>query len=122
MAAKKLIRKSRRVGAYSSDASLRNIDERTAEGKLMRAVRDDLVRHMGGAPSYPEQLLIQAIAMKAVRLSHFAQKLLAGDAERTDERFLAFSNSLRLDLALLGMKAPRAELPSLAQYLDGKSK
>lgn len=121
MAAKKRIRKSRRVGAYSTDASLRNIDERTAEGKLMRAVRDELVHHMGGVPSYPEQLLIQAISLKAVRLSHFARLLLAGNAEGSDERFLAFSNSLRLDLAQLGMKAPRAELPSLSQYIDSKS-
>ncbi len=122
MPEQKRIRKHRkRIGVYSSDTTLKNIDERTVEGKLISTITQELYTHVGGNPTVAEQLLIQIISLKAMRVSLYAKLLIEGSAQDTEDRFLTLSNSLRNDLNLLGIKATKQEAPALHQYIEGKA-
>src|SRR5206468_3728370 len=97
-------RRPRRTGPFAR--SLTDLDRRTRAAKIMREIVDELTAHCGGNPSAAEALLIRQAAMKATRLHLLSERFLAGTdlAEGSDHHALSWSNSLRLDLAQLGME------------------
>ena len=107
------------AGPFSADHVLSTLDRRTRAGRVMRTVEADLVAHIGGDPSAAERLLIQAVAVKATRLSLMAEQLLAGEgsAEGSDGNALAWFNSMRLDLQALGLQRRPRDVSSLAAYI-----
>ena len=113
-----------RLGLHSRPHQLARVDKRTAEGRFVSTVRAELVRHVGGSPTVPQRLLIDAITYKALRLAMITEAARSGTSaspDKLDELFLKYSGSLREDLRLLGLQAPAAEAPTLAAYLEGKA-
>ena len=112
-----------RVGLHSTPERLARADGRTGEGRLLKMVRQELVAHVGGSPSTPQAMLIEVIALKAMRLGMVSEAYKAGAGElgKVDETFLKLSGSLREDLRLLGMERPAQEAPSLVRYLEGRT-
>lgn len=85
----------------------------------MRQIRDDLTRHVGGAPSSVQRQLIERAAMLTLHVALFDAKALkaGGLSERDGRQYLAYSNSLARALAQLGMSPTSPRPPTLAEHL-----
>jgi hypothetical protein len=108
------------LGAYSKEIVLARPDGRTKEARLLRQVREALIRHLGGTVTPPQRAMIERCAMLQLRCAALDRKILDGSFTEYDAKtYLAFSNSLTRALkALLGAQ-PAAEL-NLSEYLSGK--
>jgi hypothetical protein len=86
------------------------IDARTREGRFLRHTEAELVKHVGGAPSFIQKVLITRASRAMLRLQLLDEKLSNGGLSDHDGRIYgALGNSLRLTLRELGMKAAAAE-------------
>jgi hypothetical protein len=95
------------------------LDRRTSEGKFVLAIREQLTRHLGGQLTAPQQLIISAASIKALRLEMMLKTILSEEAIASgnqDGQYLAWSNSLRRDLEAIGITRP-PQLPRLGDYL-----
>ena len=108
-----------KVGPRSRADSILAVDGRSDIGRLLRAVRCELADHLGGEPTLPQRLLIELIAVKVVRLK---LQLERGFSEGDSERLLSWQNSLRRDLESLGLERRSERVPTLQEYLTGKTK
>jgi hypothetical protein len=108
----------RKPGPFSTDQALTSLDRRTKAGRIMKTVVGELMDHLGDATP-PQRLIVQAAALKAVRLSLLTENLLAGDppGEGSDHHALAWLNSMRLDLQALGLERKVRPSLNLAEYL-----
>ncbi len=108
-----------RLGPHSRRLTLGALDLRTSEGQFAKAVRDALALHLGTDLSAPQQLLVSAAAIKALRLELMVQRILAPDAldAQQDGKFLAWANSLRRDLEAIGIARKPPRVPTLAEHL-----
>lgn len=99
--------KSLTHGAFSN---LETMDKRCRPARYLRKVKSELTAALGGDPSFQEQLIIQRAAFKATRLMLLELAALAQFKEnplaevRNSEKYLSWANSLRLDLAALGLE------------------
>jgi hypothetical protein len=86
------------------------------EGKFLAGVRADLVRHVGGAPSVTQRVLIERASMLTLQLARMDAKALeAGAMSDHDARvYLAWSNTLTRTLRTLGLEGAPKPAPSLA--------
>jgi hypothetical protein len=113
-------RVARRPGPYSERISFGYVlDRRTSEGKFVLAIREQLTRHLGGQVTAPQQLIISAASIKALRLEMMLKTILSEEAIASgnqDGQYLAWSNSLRRDLEAIGIARP-PQLPRLGDYL-----
>jgi hypothetical protein len=113
-------RVARRPGPYSERISFGYVlDRRTSEGKFVLAIREQLTRHLGGQLTAPQQLIVSAASIKALRLEMMLKTILSEEAIASgnqDGQYLAWSNSLRRDLEAIGIARP-PELPRLGDYL-----
>jgi hypothetical protein len=115
-----MTQKIRKIGTYSRRFGLTKLDGRTREAVLMRRVRDELTRHVGGNPSVTQRLLIDRAAVLSLRVAQIDQKILAGEPLTLhDSNFaLAWNNALRRTLVQLGVEsAERASAPSLHDHI-----
>jgi hypothetical protein len=97
----------KQIGPYTGAASLAKLDGRRKEARLMRAMRDELVAHIGGAPSVIERRLIDRAAVLALRLAIMDARAPDGRLSEKDAReYLAWSNSYVRTLRELGVKSP----------------
>lgn len=112
----------RTIGPNSDGIRLRNLDGRTELARFMKNVRAELSDAMGGNPAPGQRLLLDLVVVKAGRLRMLSGQLLADTlpAEECERRFIWHSNSLRRDLASLGLDRPSAP-PSetLSDFLQG---
>ena len=111
-------------GPHSRDHVLSTIDRRTRAGRVLRTTEAELIEHVGGHPTAAERLLIQAASIKATRLALLSEKLLSGEdmSEGSDAHILAWLNSMRLDLAALGLERRAKDItPRLDDYLARKT-
>ncbi len=105
-------------GAFSR-VHLKRLDRRTREGKTLIAARGALTSAMGGQPSPQQAMLIERVVFKMLRCALYEMATLAGDTTAgTDHIYLAWANSLRLDLQALGMNRKNKQVISLHSYLD----
>ena len=105
-------------GAFSR-VHLKRLDRRTREGKTLIAARGALTSAMGGQPSPQQSMLIDRISFKMLRCALYEMATLAGDTTAgTDHIYLAWANSLRLDLQALGMHRKSKQVLDLTSYLD----
>jgi hypothetical protein len=102
---------------FYADIVPENLDGRLKLTKSYRAAQSALVLAIGGEPSPQQMLLIDRIAFKFVRCCLFEISVLKGESDSGQEHYLAFSNSMRLDLALLGLQRVTKDVPSLQTYL-----
>jgi hypothetical protein len=99
---------------------LAKLDRRTKEAQLLEAARASLTRHVGGAPNDIQRVLIERASRLMVYIETMdAQALADGTmSERNSRQYLAWTNSLRLTLRELGLKAaPVEKLPDLHDIL-----
>lgn len=103
------------TGIYG-DLSGRNLDQRSKLAKALRVTTDALIETIGGKPSPPQRILIDRAVYKMARCSLFESATLAGE-NGSDEHYLAWANSLRLDLIALGLDQVDSPVPSLQDYI-----
>jgi hypothetical protein len=105
--------KARRIRLYSRPTTLAKIDERTREAALMRKVRDDLTRHVGGRPSVTQRLLIERAAVLALRVAQIDEKIVCGEmlTGHDNDHGLAWINALRRTLQALGLEPAAVAKP-----------
>ena len=99
---------------------LAKLDRRTKESRLMAAARAELVRHVGGAPTSVQRTLIERAARLQLYIEVMDRETLETGtmSERASRQYLAWTNSLRLTLRELGVKAaPAAKLPDLSDIV-----
>lgn len=109
----------KKVGAYSKPNRLTVLDGRTVEARLLKAAREELIRHVGGNPSQVQLALINQAATLKLRLQMMDKAAIADPdlGERTGRQYLAWSNSYCRVLKLLGFKAAKAAAPTLQDIL-----
>jgi hypothetical protein len=105
-------------GAFA-DLGRRNLDQRTKLAKALRAVEGELVAALGGDPTPQEQILIQRVGYKLARITLFEAATLTGESpsDHVDKVYLAWSNSLRLDLQALGLERRQKDVTELTAYM-----
>jgi hypothetical protein len=66
------------IRRVSQTVSLPKVDGRSTLGKLMRQVRADLIRHVGGRPSATQTMLIErAVTLTGYQCdAHYAREIL----------------------------------------------
>src|SRR5215471_5782905 len=104
-----------KLGAYSKEIVLARPDRRTREGRLLKQMRQELTRHLGGKLTPPQRVLVERAAMLQLRCAVFDKKIVDGSFSEYDSKvFLATSNSLSRTLKTLGIEA----VPDSANPLD----
>jgi hypothetical protein len=94
------------------------IDGRSREGRYIAAIRAQLVAHLGGAPSAPQRMIVDRLAVVALRLALFDEKITAGSLTDNDARtYGALHNSFRLLIREIGIKPSVARPLTLAETI-----
>jgi hypothetical protein len=87
-------------------------DRRSADHRLMRRVRDDLTRHVGGNPSATQFALIHRCAWLTLYLARLDENAMASGGvhdDRAAREYLSYNNALTRAVARLGLQS--ASLP-----------
>ena len=101
-----------KLGPYSRDIVLARPDGRTKEARLLKQVRQELTRHLGGKLTAPQRALVERAAYLQLRRAVLDQHMIDGTFSDFDSKqYLAFANSLRRALSSLGLDASAAEKP-----------
>src|SRR5438045_4130280 len=113
-----------KLGPYSREIVFARPDRRTKEARLLKQMRQELTRHLGGKLTPPQRVLVERAAMLQLRCAKFDEKIFNGTFSEYDSKvFLAANNSLVRTLKALGIAGtPEAEKrPSLSDYLRSKA-
>ncbi len=104
---------------YSRATALAKLDGRTREARLMGAVRDELIAHVGNRPSATQAAMIQQAVQLRLRLATMDRKFAETGAmtEHDSRTYLAWANSYTRLLKQLGMKGAPERAPSLADIM-----
>jgi hypothetical protein len=104
------------LGPYSRPATLARIDGRSREARFRKALRAQLVQHVGGKPSVTQAALIELAVDTALQIELMKQaRAENGSLTPHDHRvFLAWQNTYRRTLGQLGMRGEAPPAPSLA--------
>jgi len=112
---------NKRALAHGSYQSLHQLDQRTKEARIINEVESTLGTALGGSPSPQQVILIQRIAVKSFRCFLAEREILRngnGERQATLERdYLSWTNSLRADLQLLGMKRVERDVTDIVSAL-----
>ena len=83
----------------------------------MKAVRADLIAHLGGKPSVTQSMLIEQVVQLRLRMALMDEKFAkTGEQTQHDSAtYLAWSGSLARLLRNLGMKGLEPKAPTLAE-------
>jgi len=109
-------------GAFTQ-INTKKIDGRTREGKTIIAARSALVSTIGGDPTPQESILIDRIVFKMLRCTLYEMATLQGTTSGgSDHIYLAWANSLRLDLQSLGLTRKTKDVIDLSHYLKKHAK
>jgi len=103
-------------GVYSQFAET-DLDQRTKFAKALHAMRLELEESLGGTDvlSPQEKILLSRIVAKAARCGLFEVAILEGTVKADDDRYIAWANSLRLDLMAVGLKRRKKTVASLVE-------
>jgi len=108
-----------KVGPYSSCATLRKMDKRTKEARLLKTMRAELAAHVGGKPNIAQQILIDQAAELRLRIALMeAEGTDPGEmTERRQVQFLAWTGALTRLLKDLGLQGVAQKPPSLSDVM-----
>jgi hypothetical protein len=108
-----------RKDTYSRPCRVAGVTTRSAEGRLIRDVRADLINHVGGAPSATQRVMIERAVMLTVQLGRMDAKALADGAmsEHASREYLAWSNTLTRTMKALGIKGAADRAPSIKDFI-----
>jgi len=107
-------------GVYS-ELTPQSLDGRSKVAKTLRAINRFLVAELGGEPSTQEMLIIERASFKAVKCILAEIAMLNGNGNGFEGHYLAWSNSLRLDLCTLGLERRQKEVTDLTEYIQKKA-
>jgi hypothetical protein len=94
------------------------VDGRSREGRLMRAMEAELVRHVGGSPSIVAKLLIERTVKIRMQIDGLEEKLARGDWTPHDSRtYGGLLNAYRLCCREIGLKGTAPKPATLADHL-----
>jgi hypothetical protein len=112
-----------RKDGHSRACRWAGVTARTREGKLIRDIRDGLIRHVGGAPSATQRALIERAVMLTVQLARMDAKALADGAmtEHASREYLAWSNTLTRTMKVLGLEGVAEKPTSLSDYISSRA-
>lgn len=106
---------------HGSYQQLHQLDQRTKEARIINEVEATLSTALGGNPSPQQTILIQRIAVKSLRCFLAEREILKnsnGETREILERgYLSWTNSLRADLQLLGMKRVEKDVTDIVSAL-----
>jgi hypothetical protein len=109
------------LGAYSKEIVLARPDGRTKEARLLRQMREELIRHLGGNVTPPQRAMIERCAMLQLRCAVLDRKILDGTFTEFDAKvYLAFTGSLTRTLARLGLEAAADKPRTIEDLFPGK--
>lgn len=99
-----------KLGPYSKQANLGNLDGRTREARLVKSLRLELTAQIGGSPTTTQQVLISQAALLQLRIALMDRDSpkIGELTERNQVQYLAWTNSLSRCLRDLGMEPPVA--------------
>jgi len=99
------------------------IDGRRAEARRMKAIRRELVAHLGGTASVTQNMLIGRIAVLMLRVELMDKKALeiGGQTDHDARQYLAWSNTISKMLRHLGLKGVPPREKTLADHLAGRA-
>jgi hypothetical protein len=112
----------RRLGPYSRRLHRGAIGElfdgRSAEGRFVRHLEAELVRHVGGDPSITQRLLIDRLIKIRLQLDALDAKLASGEWTPHDVRTHGgLTNGFRLVARELGLAPQAPRTPTLDEHL-----
>jgi hypothetical protein len=107
------------LGPHSRPGKLAIIDGRSAEARRMKAIRQELVAHLGNSASTTQRMMIDRIAMLTLRVELMDRKALklGGQTDHDSRQYLAWANSISKMLRHLGLAGQPAKQKSLADHL-----
>ena len=108
------------IGPNSNAERLRSVDGRTRLGRFMSELRAELYEALGTKTPTPMQRLIVArIVEKAARCALLSKQMLNGGgiSAEAERRYIWHANSLRRDLATLGLDRRGPRQPGLVEAL-----
>ncbi len=103
-----------------SDVFLAIPNRATRDGKRLRAMREDLVRHTGGSPTPVQAVLIDRIVMlqwQSMQLDRAAATATGALAVQFAERSTAMANAIGRALSRLGLEPAIARPPTPQEAL-----
>ncbi len=89
------------------------------EGRLFRALRAELVQHVGGKPNAVQRALIDRIAMLQTHLARMDERMFREGklSDHASRQYLAWANSASRMLQTLGLQPPAEREPTVAEQL-----
>jgi hypothetical protein len=116
-------------GPHSRQSALVKLDNRSAEGRHLRRIREKLKAHLGNRPlTFAESEIIERAAWLSLRISMLDSKTLLGHelTEVDSNTYLAWTNSyqkalMRLDPKLVPVPDSGAPAADLAAYLQARA-
>ena len=117
-----------RIGPYSRVVQrgviADTVDGRSRDGRLARHMEAELVRHLGGSPSFVEKLLVERLVKIRLRLDALEEKAEADNWTDIDRRtYGGLLNAFRLTAREIGLATAThkpAHSRSMAEYLEAK--
>jgi hypothetical protein len=107
-----------KLGPYARDIVLARPDGRTREARLLKQVRQELTKHLGGKLTAPQRALVERVAYLQLRCAVLDRRIIDGSFSDFDSKqYLAFSNSLRRALSSLGLDAAAPAKMDPAEYI-----
>lgn len=96
-----------KLGPYSKSAILSKPDGRTKEARLVKSLRAELIKHVGGNPTIAQRMLIDRVAQLTLRIASMDKKFTETEVqtEHDSRCYLAWTGSLSRLLRDLGLDA-----------------
>ena len=98
----------------------RKIDGRTSLGIVLNKIKKQMITDLGGDPTMAQELLIDRVRFKALRLNYWEQAL-SFSGNQDFEHYIKMSNSFRSDLMALGLERKEKNYITLQDYLQQKT-
>jgi hypothetical protein len=105
------IKGAHKIGPYSRSHRLAKVDRRTQSGKLLDAVRAELLEHVGPNPTPVQRMLIQRACVLSLRLAQIDRKIFE-EQEFTvidNNQAVAWQNAMTRCLVALGVRSQAAK-------------
>ena len=115
-----MVKTRRKIGPYSRvvqrGAIADLVDGRSREGRIMRHMEAELIKHIGGKPNFMQRLLIERIVKIRMQLDIFEEKLARGEAWTPDDgrTYGALHNAIRRTAREIGLTAVPTRTPPVS--------
>ena len=109
------------IGPHSGAERLRSVDGRTRLGRFMSELRTELYEALGtDNPTPMQRIIVDRIIEKSARCTLLSRQMLNGGgmSAEAERRYAWHANSLRRDLATLGLERRGKGPPSLQEHLE----